>query len=159
MDEINRYLFDASGNAIPNGVITGGGLSNPHDMAFSPWDELFVANVGNNSISRFLFNALGNATPDGQITGNGLNGPIGLDFSPWGELFVSSHFAPVISRWTFDASFNAVPNGSFATPQTLGDLQFLPTNVRFVPEPGTLLLLSSGLIGLGGTAWRRSGRK
>ncbi|MFN2530746.1 MAG: choice-of-anchor Q domain-containing protein [Pyrinomonadaceae bacterium] len=125
VNEINRYVFDASGNAIPNGVITGGGLSNPHAMAFSPWGELFVANVDGN-ISRFVFDDSGNAISNGQLSGNGLCGPIGLAFSPWGELFVANHFCPRIARWTFDASFNAIPNGSFSTPATLGDLEFLP---------------------------------
>ncbi len=124
-NSINRYLFDAAGNAIPNGVITGGGMANPHDMAFTPWGELLVANLANASVSRFTFDAGGNAISNGQITGNGLVGPIGLAFSPWGELFVSSHFTPQIFRWTFDAAFNAIPNGSFATPHSLGELEFL----------------------------------
>ncbi|TMH35650.1 MAG: hypothetical protein E6H59_13715 [Betaproteobacteria bacterium] len=127
INSINRYVFDANGNAVPNGVITGGGLNNPHDVAFSARGELFVANANGNSVSRFTFDAAGNAFPNGQIAGNGLNTPIGLDFSPWGELFVGSHAAPLISRFTFDASFNAVPNGSFATPASVGDIQFFPS--------------------------------
>ncbi len=128
VNEINRYVFSADGTAVRNGVITGGGLNNPHDMAFSAQGELFVANANGNSVSRFVFDAAGNALPNGQITGNGLNGPIGLDFSPWGELFVASFLGVGgISRWLFDAAFNAVPNGSFPTPVTLGDVQFLPS--------------------------------
>jgi hypothetical protein len=127
INQINRYVFDAAGNPVPNGAIAGGGLNNPQDMAFSARGELFVANAGGNSVSRFTFDASGNAFPNGQIAGNGLNAPAGLDFSPWGELFVASGGAGLISRWTFDAAFNAVPNGSFATPATLGDLQFLPS--------------------------------
>jgi hypothetical protein len=127
VDQINRYVFDAGGNAVPNGSITGGGLNSPQDMAFSARGELFVANAGGNSVSRFTFDASGNAFPNGQITGNGLNAPAGLDFSPWGELFVASGGAAAVSRFTFDAAFNAMPNGSFATPATLGDIQFLPS--------------------------------
>ena len=61
---INRYIFDTSGNAVLNGVITGGGLNNPVDMAFSPWGELFVSNTtGTPTISRFTFDTAGNALP------------------------------------------------------------------------------------------------
>lgn len=127
VDEVNRYLLDASGNAIPNGVITGGGLSNPHNMAFSPWGELFVANAGSNSVSRFVFDAAGNAVPNGQITGPTLNVPVGLDFSPWGELFVGNHYgAGGISRWLFDSLHKTIPNGVFMTPHTLADIKFSP---------------------------------
>ena len=90
---INRFLFDASGNAIANGVISGG-LDNPQDLAFNRSGELFVANADSNSISRFQFDAAGHAIPHGQITGASLSGPAGIDFSPWGELFVGNAFLP-----------------------------------------------------------------
>ncbi len=127
VSEVDRYVIDENGNAVPNGTINGNGLSNPHDMAFSPWGELFVANAGNNTVSRFLLDPAGNAVPNGQITGPTLNGPIGLDFSPWGELFVGNHYGSGgISRFLFDSSHNAIPNGFFSTPNTLGDIQFYP---------------------------------
>jgi hypothetical protein len=125
---INRFVFDSAGNATPNGVISGGGLDNPQDLAFSRSGELFVANADANSISRFTFDAAGNATPNGQITGAALSGPSGMDFSPWGELFVGNAFAPGgVSRWTFDSSGNATFNGSFTTPSNVViDVQFDP---------------------------------
>jgi hypothetical protein len=130
-DRINRYVFDATGASVPNGAITGNGLNNPNDIAFSPHYELFAANAFANSISRFTFDAGGNALPHGQITGPTLSGPAGLDFSPWGELFVGNAFPPsAVSRWTFDASGTARFNGSFSTPQ-LGLI-----DVEFAPEPG-----------------------
>jgi hypothetical protein len=125
---INRFVFDAAGNAIPNGVISGGGLDNPQDLAFSKSGELFVANADANSISRFTFDAAGNTSPNGQITGAMLSGPSGMDFSPWGELFVGNAFAPGgVSRWTFDSSGTAKFNGSFTTPSNVViDIQFAP---------------------------------
>jgi len=137
VNEINRYTFDVNGNAIDNGVITGGGLGSPHDLEFSPWGELFVANLDSNSISRFVFDGVYNATPNGTITGAALNGPVGLSFSPWNELFVSNHQAPGgISRWVFDNAHQAVANGSFATPTTLGDLEFYPQEKLLIVNAG-----------------------
>ncbi len=127
VNEIDRYVLDSGGNANLHGVIKGGGLCNPHNLAFSPWGELFVANADNNSISRFVFDTLGNAVPNGQITGPTLNVPVGLDFSPWGELFVGNHYGSGgISRWLFDASHHAIPNGFFPTPYTVADIKFSP---------------------------------
>lgn len=139
VDQIRRFVFDAAGNAVPNGSITDGGISNPHDMAFSPWGELFVANHTGNSISRFVFDAAGNASFNGQITGSSLNGPIGLDFSPWGELFVGNFGGGGgVSSWLFDASFKATFNGSFPTPGPVGDVQFAPSplHVKADSRPG-----------------------
>jgi hypothetical protein len=131
LDRINRYLFDSAGNAVPNGIITGNGLNDPNDIAFSPSGELFVPNAFGNSISRFTFDTSGTASPNGQITGPTLSGPAGLDFSPWGELFVGNAFPPsVVSRWTFDSAGTATFNGSFPTPPDA------LIDVEFAPQPG-----------------------
>jgi len=79
---INRFTFDGAGNAVPNGIITGNGLSNPRDLAFNRTGELFVANARGNSISRFKSDTVGNAKANGQITSAALSGPAGVDFSP-----------------------------------------------------------------------------
>ena len=123
---IDRYLIDASGNAVLNGSITGNGLNLPHDMAFSPWGELFFVKGFGNSISRFVFDAAGTASPNGVIAESTLNVPLGADFSPWGELFVANRNDGVIHRWVFDASHNATFNGTFLHPGGIHDLQFAP---------------------------------
>jgi len=125
VDVIDRFVFDASGEATPNGTISGG-LRNPQDLAFNTSGELFVANADANSISRFTFDEAGDAVPNGQITGPALSGPSGLDFSPWGELFVGNAFAPGgVSRWTFDRAGMATLNGTFTTPSNVViDVQF-----------------------------------
>lgn len=128
INQVVRYAIDGNGGATFMDQITGNGLSNPHDMVFSPWGELFVANAGGNSVSRFTFDQGGNPVAHGQITGNGLNVPVGLAFSPWGELFVGSHYAPLISRWIFnnDASHTEVANSNFSVPYDLSDILFYP---------------------------------
>ena len=123
---IRRYIIGADGNAEPNGFITGGGLSGAHDLAFSPWGELFVVNFRGNSISRFVFDAVGDASPSGLIVEGSLNLPLGIDFSPWGELFVANRNDGLIHRWVFDASFNATFNGHFQHFRGIHDLQFAP---------------------------------
>jgi hypothetical protein len=129
VNTVNRFIFDAAGNAIPHGVISGGELNNPQDLVFSRSGELFVANADANSISSFRFDAAGNATAHGQISGPTLSGPAGMDFSPWGELFVGNAFAPGgVSRFTFDSSGTARFSGAFTTPSNVViDVQFAPT--------------------------------
>ncbi len=145
-NRIDRFVFDSGGHASANGSITGGGLSSPHGMAFSPWGELFVANGTGDSISRFSFDVLGHASLSGTITGNGLDIPIGLRFSPWGELFVANN-PGVVSRWTFDASHDAIANGSFTTAANyLNWLEFAPSAAT--PEPSSLALFVVGALAL-----------
>jgi len=130
VNTVNRFTFDSAGNAVPNGVLSGNGLSNPQDLAFDRSGELFVANARGNSISRFKFDSEGAAIANGQITGAALSGPSGVDFSPWGELFVGNTFAPGgISRWTFNSSGAATFNGSFTTPSNV------VIDIQFAPEP------------------------
>lgn len=137
VNEINRYTFDADGNALDNGVIIGNGLGSPHDLTFSPWGELFVANLDSNTIARFVFDGAHSANPNGAISGATLNGPAGLSFSPWGELFVANHHgAGGISRWTFDAAHQAGANGFFATPTTLGDVEFFSHDKLLIVNAG-----------------------
>ena len=135
---ILRYIFDVDGNASANGTITGNGLGNPLDLAFSPWGELFVTNLDSNSVSRFTFDPAHNASANGVITGAALNGPAGLSFSPWNELFVGNFLgAGGVARWKFDGAFVATANGAFATPTTLGDIEFLPNEKILLVNAGS----------------------
>jgi len=128
VNQINRYLFDSAGDAVPNGTITGPTVCGPGAMAFSATGELFVNNPCADAVSRFTFDSSGNASANGLITAPTLHSPQGVAFSPWGELFVSNLNLPsVISRWTFDNAGNAVFNGSFALPQATADLRFGPS--------------------------------
>lgn len=149
---IDRYLIDALGNAVPNGSITGGGLNAPHDLAFSPWGELFAVNGFGNSVSRFVFDAAGNASPNGLIVESSLNIPLGADFSPWGELFVANRNDGLIHRWVFDASFNATFNGVFQHVAGIHDLQFAPSvraveiDIKPGSDPNGVNVSSGGVI-------------
>jgi hypothetical protein len=136
LDAINRYLFDAGGNAVPNGVITGNGLNNPQELAFSRSGELFVANAFGNSVSRFTFDSAGKASPNGVITGEVFHTPVSLDISPWGELFVGNADPPGgVSRWTFEGSGAARSNGTFSTPSNVVlDIQFSRPPVNRPPD-------------------------
>ena len=148
---IRRFVFDSAGNALPNGSFTVPAV-NPGFIEFSPSGELFVASHDDNSILRFLFDELGEPVSNGTIS---VRGPFDFAFSPAGELFVSSHgFLPgdvrfgQISRFLFDAGGSAVPNGTFAT-DSLGGIALAEWAGRVperLPEPGTLALLSLGLI-------------
>lgn len=141
---IARFLFDDDGNYIPNGTISGNGLSNVHGLDFSPTGELFAISYRGDQISRFTFDLMGNATANGTLTLPFISAldhaNLGVAFSPWGELFVSAfdrvpNPQSTIHRWLFDANGSAIANGSFTLP-TAGAhfLEFNAAGELFVPD-------------------------
>jgi len=137
---IARFTFDAAGNTVANGSITGNSLEAVLGLAFSPTGELLAANYFNGTISRFLFDASGNAIPNGTILTGALNQ--GLAFSPTGELF-ATHHSSVVDRFVFDpVTKAAIPNGSFVIPGSVGlhGLAFSAQGELFVADPYTDLV-------------------
>ena len=65
---VSRFRFDAAGNAIPNGVITGNGINAPGSLAFSDNGDLIVFNSAAPTASRFRFDAAHQAIANGTLT-------------------------------------------------------------------------------------------
>jgi WD40 repeat protein len=144
---IARFTFDAAGDPIANGEITGNSLDTVMGLAFSPTGELFAVNHFNGTISRFLFDPAGNAVPNGTIPTGGNQG---LAFSPNGELFVA-HYSSV-ERFLFDpVTKAAIPNGSFSIPGAgyLHGLTFSAQGELFAADPGSDLVFRLVFDGLG----------
>ncbi len=113
---IYRYLFDQSGNPLLNGTIPAEFGQGPHGIAFSPAEELFVADV-KGFVHRFLFNTNGDAIPNGSIAAP-MKNVIGVTFSQMGEMFITGMVnSSKIHRYLFDTNGTAIPHGQIATAQ------------------------------------------
>lgn len=109
---IARFKFDAQGNPVANGAITGNGLGAVHGIAFSPTGELFAANLLSGTVSQFRFDAQGNAIPNGFFSSGGAQG---VAVSKIGEVFVSS--GSTINRFKIDLNTGvATPSGAINVP-------------------------------------------
>lgn len=64
---VSRFRFDAAGNAIPNGVITGNGINAPGSLAFLDNGDLIIFNAGASTASRFRFDAAHQAIANGTL--------------------------------------------------------------------------------------------
>jgi len=120
-----RFLFDDTGDAVPNGeidVLTGIIQVN------RATGELFITQSNPTRIGRYVIDPFGNAVSNGSFTDVALNNPHDMVFSPWGELFVVNFTGHSISRFVFDAEGNASPNGVI-TETSL----FQPIGVDFSP--------------------------
>jgi hypothetical protein len=110
---------DDSTTALPTFVDTR--LDNPNGIVLSPWNELFVANAGQNNVLRYTLDGAGNPTANGAVTGNGLSTPVSIAFTPWGEMYVTDQGTNMLSRFTFDSAHAVTPNGTFSpAPHVVG---------------------------------------
>ena len=102
--------------------------------------DLFVANLDNNTISR--------VTPGGVVSlfASGFSGAYGLAFDTGGNLFVANNNGNTVSRVTPGGAVSPFASG-FSGPVGLA---FAPTAVA-APEPGSLALLGMGLVSGMGT--------
>ena len=131
---------------VSSNFASGGGLSNPAGLAFDKSGNLFVASANNNTIYRF--------TPGGVesifASGGLLNDPAQLAFDSAGNLFVGNEFpgASSIDKFTpggVGSLFATTPGRPLA-------LAFQPTAV---PEPASLVMLVTGVLGILALAHRR----
>jgi sugar lactone lactonase YvrE len=133
---VTRFLVNKKGEAIPNGVITGNGLSFMTGIVFLPSGELLGANMTAQTISRFTFDAAGDAVPNGVI--NLGYWPQGLAVNEAGELFVSDYTDSLVQRYLL-VDGTPVPNGSIPVPGGTGihGLGFSPSGELFVCNPSS----------------------
>ncbi len=136
---IARFKFDAVGNFIANGAVTGNSLEAVHGIAFSPSGELFAVNILNSTISRFKFDPAGNAVPNG-VFHSGTPHAQALAFSPSGELFITDSGGsgtPGVKRWRLDpVTGSPIANGFISwsgafNPHGIG---FSPNGELFVSD-------------------------
>jgi hypothetical protein len=120
-DEIAMFSVAADDSTTALSVYRDTLLDNPNGIVLSPWNELFVANAGQDTILRYTLDDAGAPTANGAVTGNGLSTPVSIAFTPWGEMYVTDQGTNMLSRFAFDSAHTATPNGTFSpAPSIVG---------------------------------------
>jgi hypothetical protein len=139
-NRVQRFLFDAMGNPVPNGTIAAGlCCTDARGIAISPFTgELFVteANLGSLQLSRYAFDAAGNAALQQSFSSPGSNDH-GMAFAPWGEMFVTEANTNTVARFLFDGTA-PVQNG-----QISGNGLLTPVDVAF-SAAGEMFVTNTG---------------
>lgn len=139
-DNVLRFTFDAGGQAVSNGTISGNLVgTNARGIGFNAAGDLFVseANLASQQLNQWTFDAGGTAAFLREFSSQGTNDH-GIAFAPWGEMFVASANSNSVSRILFDAGGNPVANGQITGNGLNGPLDaiFLPSGELFVANGG-----------------------
>jgi uncharacterized protein (TIGR03118 family) len=141
-------VYDLQGNFVKR-LITGGQLNSPWGMALAPASfgsfgkDLLVGNFGDGTI-----NAFDPATGSALGTLDGANGLPLVNQGLWDLTFGNGGSGGLTSDLYFTAG---IPGGDQVEDHGLFG------SIATTPEPGTLMLLGSGLLGLLGYGRRRIG--
>jgi PEP-CTERM motif len=146
-DALVTDAFQALSGLNTLGDVADGFFAPPESVTFSFPSPILAFGI---SINTFDTGAGGYTA----TTNLGEVAPSGFDpFSPPGV--PTGQFVGFLADLPFSAVTLAAPGGF---SYTLDDLTFVPGTPTGVPEPATLILVGSGLAGLGALAWRRNRR-
>ncbi|MBK8101026.1 MAG: hypothetical protein IPK26_28415 [Planctomycetes bacterium] len=115
--QLSRFLFDAGGNAVPNGTIAMPGGGNQLGVAIRALDQqLFVSSY--TAVRRFRRNANGSYT---HLADFGVAGGSLIHFMAFrgDELYVAEYQSGRVYRFRFDATGAPVANGFAAVPNAI----------------------------------------
>jgi hypothetical protein len=164
-------LYVSSYNDSPNAgtietVTSGGstslfasGLGYPYGMAFGPNGNLYVAEVGTNSIEEFTSGGVGSV-----FATTGLNAPVGLAFDASGYLYVSNAAGTTIEKFTpggvGSVFASGIPYGYGLALDAAGNLYVAESNnatIEKITPGGVSSAFATGVNGVAALAFDSSG--